>query len=66
MPSWPALTMPIERPARIAWYRNTALIASRTVSLPRNENDTLLTPPELCAYGRFCLIHAHASMKSIA
>ncbi len=32
-------------PARIAWYRNTECIASRTGSLPRNEKETLLTPP---------------------
>jgi hypothetical protein len=33
-------------PAAMAWYRNTEWMASRTVSLPRNENETLETPPE--------------------
>ena len=28
-------------------------MASRTGSLPRNENDRLETPPEICACGRF-------------
>jgi hypothetical protein len=28
-------------------------IASRTGSLPRNENETLETPPEICACGRW-------------
>jgi hypothetical protein len=42
----PALTMPMSMPAWIAWYRNTVWIASRTGSLPRNENDTLETPPD--------------------
>ena len=30
--------------------------ASRTVLLPRNENDTLLTPPDINAPGRFFFI----------
>ncbi len=34
-------------PAWMAWYRNTEWIASRTALLPRNENDTLDTPPEI-------------------
>ena len=42
-------------PARMAWYRNTECIASRTASLPRNENDTLLTPPLTSAYGQASL-----------
>ena len=37
--------MPMSMPAATAWYRKTAWIASRTGSLPRNANDTLLTPP---------------------
>ena len=41
-------------------------MASRTRSFPRNENDTLLTPPEELAPGRALLIHRHASMKSTA
>jgi len=36
--------------------RNTECIASRTGSLPRNENDTLLTPPLTNAYGSDALI----------
>ena len=39
------MTMPMSMPALMAWNRNTAWIASRTASLPRNENETLLTPP---------------------
>ena len=46
----------MSRPAWIAWYRKAAFIASRTVSLPRNENDTLLTPPEVFAPGHSRLI----------
>ncbi|MCY1239736.1 hypothetical protein D9M72_525460 [compost metagenome] len=65
-PSWPALTMPMSMPAPMAWYRNTVWIASRTESLPRNENETLDTPPLTLAYGRFCLIQRVASMKSTA
>ena len=38
-------------PASMAWYRNTECIAWRTRSLPRNENDRLETPPEMCARG---------------
>ena len=58
--------MPMFMPALMAWYRNTVWIASRTGSLPRKENDTLDTPPEIFANGRFLLIHAVASMKSTA
>ena len=42
-------------PARMAWYRNAECIASRTTSLPRNENEMLLTPPEIFAPGQACL-----------
>ena len=49
---------------RIAWYRNTECIASRTGSLPRNENDTLLTPPLTSACGSVALICRVASMKA--
>ena len=45
--------------------RKTAWIASRTGLLPRNENDTFEMPPEMCTPGRFSLIQAQASMKSI-
>ena len=37
--------MPMSMPAAMAWYRKTAWIASRTGSLPRKANETLLTPP---------------------
>ena len=50
--SAPALTMPMSMPAAIAWYRNTTWIACRTGSLPRKENDTLDTPPEMCDSGK--------------
>jgi len=43
------LTMPIDSPALIAWYRNTVWIASRTGSLPRKLKDTFDTPPEVLA-----------------
>ena len=39
-------------PAWMAWYRNTACIASRTGSLPRKEKDRFETPPEMWACGR--------------
>jgi hypothetical protein len=39
-------------------------MASRTGSLPRNENDRFETPPEICACGRFWRIQRVASMKS--
>ncbi len=45
--------MPMVRPARIAYSRNTEWIASRTGLLPRNENDTLDTPPERQRIGQF-------------
>ena len=41
----PALTMPMSMPAAMALTRNTAWMASRTGSLPRNENETFETPP---------------------
>ena len=37
--------MPMVIPASIACLRNTVWMAPRTVSLPRKENETLLTPP---------------------
>ena len=43
-------------PALIAWNRKTAWIASRMGLLPRNENDTLLTPPLTRACGKACLM----------
>ncbi len=48
----PALTMAMSRPARIAWYRKTAWIASRTRSLPRKAKLTLETPPLIRTPGR--------------
>ena len=62
----PALTMPMSMPAAIAWYRNTEWMAWRTVSLPRNEKDTLETPPETWQCGSVCLMMRVASMKSTA
>ena len=64
--SCPALTIPMLMPARIAWYRNTECIASRTTSLPRKENDTLLTPPLTSEPGQAARMAAVASMKSSA
>ncbi len=65
-PSWPALTMPIDRPARMAWYRNTVWMASRTASLPRKLKLTLEIPPDTLACGRCSLIQRVALMKSTA
>ena len=48
----------------MAWYRNTAWMASRTGLLPRNENDTFEMPPDTWTPGRFSLIQRVASMKS--
>ena len=62
----PALTIAMSRPARIAWYRNTAWIASRTRSLPRNANDTLDTPPLIRASGSSALRRRVASKNEIA
>ncbi len=56
----------MSRPARIAWYRNTAWIASRTRSLPRNANDTLDTPPLIRASGSATLRRRVASKNEIA
>ena len=58
--------MPIVRPARIAWNRNTVWIASRTGSLPRKEKLTLEMPPDTFACGRCSRIQRVASMKSTA
>ena len=59
-----------DRPCRVrpGWRetRNAACIASRTVLLPRNENEMLLMPPLMRAPGRFSLIQRVASMKSTA
>ena len=53
-------------PFWMAWYKNAECMASRTLLLPRNENETLLTPPETPAYGRFSRIHLVALKKSKA
>ena len=53
-------------PARPAWYRKAECIASRTPWLPRNENDTLLTPPLTSACGSASLIPATASKYATA
>ena len=62
----PALTIAMSRPALIAWYRNTAWIASRTRSLPRNANETLDTPPLTRAYGSVALTRRVASKNAFA
>jgi hypothetical protein len=41
------------QPGRMAWYRNTVWMASRTGSLPRKLKDTLDTPPDTLAPGRW-------------
>ncbi len=40
-------------------------MASRTRSLPRNENERFDTPPDTCACGRFARIQRAASMKAM-
>ena len=50
----------------IAWYRNTECIASRTGSLPRNENDRFEMPPETSDPGHRRLISAIASIVALA
>ena len=62
----PAFTMPISRPALIAWYKNAECIASLTRSFPRKEKLILDTPPDTLAPGRFCLIQRVALIKSTA
>ena len=62
----PALTMPMSKPAWMAWYRNTVWMASRTASLPRKLKLTLLTPPLTLAPGKLALIQRVALMKSTA
>ena len=62
----PALTMAMSSPARIAWYRKTAWIASRTRSLPRNANETLDTPPLTRTPGSAALRRRVASKKASA
>jgi hypothetical protein len=49
-------------PDWIAWYRNAVWIASRTGSLPRNENEILDTPPLILACGKALRIARVASM----
>ena len=53
-------------PARTAWSRNAECIASRTTSLPRNENDRLEMPPLVRAPGQRSLISGRASMNALA
>ena len=40
----------------MAWNRNAEWMASRTTSLPRNENDRLLTPPLIFTPGQAALM----------
>ena len=56
--------MPISMPAWMQWNRNTACIASRTGSLPRNAKLRFETPPEIWACGRVSRIVRVASMKA--
>ena len=58
--------MPMSMPALMAWKRNAEWIASRTTSLPRKENDRLLTPPLIFTPGHFALMIVVASMKYFA
>ena len=62
----PAFTIPMSKPALMAWYKNMVCIASRTGSLPRKLKLTLDTPPLTLAPGRLALIQAVALMKSTA
>ena len=62
----PALTIAMSSPAWIAWYRNTAWMASRTRSLPRNANDTFETPPLTRAWGIVALTRRVASKNAFA
>ena len=64
--SWPALTIPMSSPARIAWKRNEACIASRTASFPRNANERFETPPETSAPGQRSFSSGIASMNAFA
>jgi len=48
----------------MAWYKNTACIASRTLSLPLNENETFERPPLTFTCGRVSFIRFVASIKS--
>src|SRR6266702_3741188 len=58
--------MPMSSPARTAWERNAECMASRTTSLPRNENDRLEMPPLVRAPGQRSLISGRASMNAFA
>ncbi len=53
-------------PCWIPWYRKAEWIASRTRLFPLKEKETLLTPPMICAPGKFSLIHLAALKKSRA
>ena len=64
--SWPALTMPMSRPARIAWKRNAECIASRTTSLPRNAKLRFEIPPLVFAPGQRSLMSGSASRNAFA
>ena len=64
--SIPAFTMPMSRPALMAWYKKAECMASRTTLFPRKEKEILETPPLTLANGRFCLIQRVASIKSTA
>ena len=58
----PALTIAMSIPARIAWYRNTAWMASRTaVVAAERERLTLDTPPLIRTPGSAALSRRVAS-----
>ena len=60
------MTIPMSRPARIAWYRNAACIASRTCWFPRKANERFEIPPLVRAPGQRSLIRGIASMNALA
>ena len=62
----PAFTIPISKPALMAWKRKALCMASLTVLFPLKEKEIFDTPPETFAPGRFSLIHLVALMKSTA
>ena len=64
--SCPALTIPMSSPARIAWKRNAACIASRTRSLPRNAKLRFEMPPDVRTPGQRSLISGRLSMNARA
>ena len=64
--SCPAFTIPMSMPARMAWYRKDACIASRTASFPRKAKERFETPPETSAPGHRSFRSGIASMNAFA